>query len=142
MALKSSGPDSFICQTASFFAASICFSKITGMSIQVAKLKEFRGHTQAIYTMAASGKPGYFYSAGADGMVVLWHIEEDDGLLVARSEQPVYSICKTDTYLLFGSNNGLLTVLQADNHQLVKQLIIGESPIFDIVHHEEKIYLA
>ncbi len=92
--------------------------------------------------MAASGKPGYFYSAGADGMVVLWHIEEDDGLLVARSEQPVYSICKTETYLFFGSNNGLLTVLQADNHQLVKQLIIGESPIFDIVQHEEKIYLA
>lgn len=112
------------------------------MSIQVAKLKEFRGHTQAIYTMAASSKPGYFYSAGADGMVVLWRVNEDDGLLVARSEHPVYSICRTDNYLLFGSNNGLLTVLKSDNHEFVKQFKLGELPIFDIVKHAEKIYLA
>jgi WD40 repeat protein len=50
------------------------------------------GHKDAVYALAAGPEGEGFFSAGGDGMVVLWNIETGDGALVARLPATVYTL--------------------------------------------------
>jgi hypothetical protein len=51
--------------------------------LQAKHLKSFTGHQSAVYALCSDGDGGFF-SAGGDGMLVRWNLEEQDGVLLAR----------------------------------------------------------
>ena len=54
---------------------------------------EFSGHQGAVYSLAAGFRPGTFWSAGGDGLVVEWSLEKpDQGRLLARMPGSVYAM--------------------------------------------------
>jgi WD40 repeat protein len=103
-----------------------------GMAIQVVKIREFTGHSQAVYSICKDISPGCFYSAGGDGMLVRWHLEENDGTLVARHESAVYSLFAQGSLLMSGSSTGVFSVFDAASFKLDRRIQLSGSPIFDI----------
>ncbi|MDX5321951.1 MAG: WD40 repeat domain-containing protein, partial [Bacteroidota bacterium] len=61
------------------------------MGIQVSKIGEFRGHQQSIYTLKRIDEK-QFLSAGGGGMLVRWRLDEQDGKLLARLPEQIFSM--------------------------------------------------
>jgi len=112
------------------------------MAIQVVKIREFNGHSQAVYTISKDIRPGYFYSGGGDGMLVRWHINETDGTMIARHDEAIYTIYNNDNYVFTGTINGLFTVFAADTFLMLKHLKLSEKAIFDIMAFNGEILVA
>ncbi len=83
-----------------------------------------------------------FYSAGADGMVVKWRVDEPDGELLIKFPYPVYSLLLYKNYLLCGGNNGMLTIVDIESKQIVNQIQIHAHAIFDIQFWNHHFLLA
>lgn len=104
------------------------------------KLREFTGHTQAIYALASDTAGRAFFSAGGDGMLVRWQMNEADGVLIARTGAPVYSIAMHDDWLLAVTAQGILHHIALSGHHISRQIQIG-SPVFRIIQTEEQVLL-
>jgi WD repeat-containing protein 61 len=103
-----------------------------GMAIQVVKIREFIGHSQPVYSICKDTSPNCFYSAGGDGMLVRWHMDEDDGTLVARHESAVYSLFAEGRSLMSGSSAGIFSVFDTESFVLKRRIQLTNSPVFDI----------
>lgn len=69
-------------------------------------LSKFSGHKDCVYALCEGPKPGDFFSSGADGMVVLWNVNEpENGHLVAKVDGTVYALL-----YLHDKNQILITV--------------------------------
>jgi len=110
--------------------------------IKVVNIKEFIGHRQAIYSLAHPKDENFFYSAGADGMLVKWDFESAEGLLIAQHEHAIYVVSSIGGLIFTGTNQGELTVFESDNHQIIKKLKWNNEPIFDIQLFNDMYYVA
>lgn len=100
------------------------------MSIQVVKLREFTGHTQAVYTLCRLKEENHFLSAGADGMIVRWQINENEGLLIAKDDAAVYSSYANEQFIMTGNSKGNLTLIEKNGK--TQNLKISDKPVFCI----------
>ncbi len=107
------------------------------MSIQVVKLREFTGHTQAVYTLCHLKEENHFLSAGADGMIVKWHIEGNEGLLIARDDAAIYSVFANEEFIISGNSKGKLTLIEKNGKS--HTLKISDKPVFCIYETEKGI---
>ncbi len=82
----------------------------------VRKVQELTGHNGAIYALAPGPAPNTFFSAGGDGWIVNWSLDEKDekgsllGRLVAKVDTQVFSIVyipTTDTVVAGDMNGGI-----------------------------------
>ena len=110
--------------------------------IKVVNIKEFIGHRQAIYSLAHSPSENFFYSGGADGMLVKWDFESTEGLLIAQHEHAMYIVACFGDFILTGTNQGELTIFDSNNYLLVKKLKWNDFPIFDIQFFNGLYYVA
>jgi WD40 repeat protein len=112
------------------------------MSIQVAKVRNFIGHSQAVYTLCAGNEDYIFYSAGADGMVVKWQLNQQDGELLLRFPFAIYCLYQFDDSLFCGGSKGELTIFNLKTKSIVRQMYIDTSAIFDIVYWNNQIIIG
>jgi WD40 repeat protein len=93
-------------------AGRINLSKGMAAKLQAIPLKTFTGHQSAVYALCSDGDVGFF-SAGGDGMLVRWNLEEQDGVLVARIPDNVYCLAFDNLRhtLLAGTRKGELFVI-------------------------------
>jgi WD repeat-containing protein 61 len=112
------------------------------MSIQVVKIREFKGHSQAVYSICKAVDQDVFYSAGGDGMLVRWQLDEPDGTLLARHESAVYSVFANGAYLMTGTREGLLSVFDNKDFQLSRRIKLSDHPVFDLLEWHHRILVA
>ncbi len=83
--------------------------------MKIEKTGECLGHNSAIYALAAAKKPNHFYSAGGDGFLVEWILDEPDlGKAVADVGEQIFSILllpDSENVLLGTMNGGIFQVL-------------------------------
>src|SRR5210317_815613 len=61
--------------------------------ISIHKEQTFSGHKDAVYSLIPSNDPDSFISAGGDGMVVAWEMNDNpDGSLIARLPNTIYAM--------------------------------------------------
>lgn len=75
--------------------------------VKVEKLLTFTGHKDAVYTLESSGSPDVFFSAGGDGHVVAWDINNpSSGRLIAKVSASVYALhyLESKNWLVVGQN--------------------------------------
>jgi WD repeat-containing protein 61 len=91
--------------------------------IKITKVAQLKGHKDSIYDFVVDKKTRTIYSAGAEGYVVKWDIDNpDNGHLVLQGGEAFYSMTKHETHLLLGSRNGeIFKVNLADNTLVSKQ---------------------
>jgi len=112
------------------------------MSIQVAKVRNFTGHSQAVYTLCGDNENDIFYSAGADGMVVKWQLEQPDGELIIRFPFAIYSLYQFDDLLFCGGSKGELTIFNLKAKSIVRQIYLETNAIFDIVFWNNQLIIG
>ncbi|GAA3999978.1 hypothetical protein GCM10022408_08730 [Hymenobacter fastidiosus] len=115
---------------------------------QIQKLATLTGHRDCVYALAGTPNEATVFSAGSDGFVVAWDIDqpERDGELVARVENSVYALryLPARGLLLIGHNFQGLQVISLAEKKLRHAIALPPAAIFDIVHSaaRRRVYVA
>jgi WD40 repeat protein len=103
--------------------------------LDVEKSAVFTGHKDCVYTLEVGTEGHSFFSAGGDGMVVLWNLQTPDmGTLVARMENSVYALhyLPAEQQLLIGQNFKGVHLIDVASKKELASAAITDSYIFDI----------
>jgi WD40 repeat protein len=115
---------------------------------QVQKLAMLSGHRDCVYALAGAPDEELFYSAGADGMVAAWSIDDltRDGELVARVENSVYALryLPERGMLLLGHNFQGVQAIALTERKLVYSTALPPAAIFDFAYSalRQRLYVA
>jgi len=115
---------------------------------QVQKLATLTGHRDCVYALAGATQEAMFYSAGADGLVAAWDVEqpEADGLLVAKVEKSVYALryLPERGLLVLGHNFEGVQVVELGARRLAYATALPPVAIFDLAYSEaaQRLFVA
>ncbi len=104
-------------------------------SINISKLAALTGHTGAVYTLAADPEyPEIFYSAGGDGKVIRWNLDDTGNAeLVANTPGKSFSLLKfPGERMAVGQMDGTIYILDPELPQKVKTLSHHGQGVFDL----------
>jgi WD40 repeat protein len=115
--------------------------------IQVEKVATLTGHRDCVYTLEGGADTATVYSAGSDGMVASWNLNQpENGELVAKVTTSVYALrfIPDRNLLLIGQNMEGLQVIDLKSKAIYKSVALPKVPIFDIAHVSEtgQVYVA
>lgn len=126
-----------------------CGTNAHTLSLQVAMIEfsiknKYLGHTNSIYALAKYDAQ-YFLSAGGDGKLVKWDINDDkNAVLLATVEAQIFSLLyDAEVQIAYlGLMNGHLIVLDLANKKKIQELKFGSKPIYSLEFVEESLYIA
>lgn len=103
--------------------------------MEVLKLKEFTGHTAAIYSLSKSARPGHFISCGSEGIVAEWNLETGEGKAMAKAPAAIFSICliADRQLLLMGLQSGDLIFVDLHTGEAIKRVQLHKKSVFDLL---------
>ncbi|MDB5109000.1 MAG: domain, G-beta repeat [Mucilaginibacter sp.] len=115
--------------------------------ISVQKTAELTGHSNPIFALELSQKPGILFTGGNDKGIVEWSLKRNEFIKVMFPvAASVYAIhCPAGYPLLFaGLRNGDVLVFDFIKQQLIKPLKHHQKPIFDIksVNQKKELLVA
>jgi len=111
--------------------------------IEVEKIASLTGHKDCIYTIEKGDSDRVFYSAGGDGMVVKWDLDQPDlGKLIAKVENSVYALRYHHGKLLVGHNFNGIHLINPDINKEEFSTSVSNSQIFDVKSAGKNVYLA
>jgi len=109
------------------------------------KKLSFIGHKDCVYTLCEGPLSGTFFSAGADGMVVLWNIENPEtGKPIAHVPSSVYALyfIKRKNQLLIASNLDGLHLIDLENNKEIWSFQSPKNQWFRMKENDDKIWVA
>jgi centriolar protein POC1 len=115
--------------------------------ISVTKTAELNGHSNPIFTLELSQKPGILFTGGNDKGLVEWSLKTNTFIKVMFPvAASIYAIhCPVGYPLMFtGLRNGDVLVFDFIKQQLLPTLKNHQKPIFDIksVNHKQELLVA
>lgn len=113
-------------------------------AIQVKKQHTLTGHKDCLYTLCRYNQTTFF-SAGGDGMVVRWDLEDPEtGQMVVKVPASVYAMSYSGEHdlLVVGQNFSGIHLINVENKTEVGSLKLTKAAIFDIQTTRECIYVA
>jgi len=113
--------------------------------VNIEKLDTFGGHRDCVYTLEQGPAPDQFFSTGADGLVVRWHLDRPDlGELVAKIPSSVYAMAlhPTTELLWIGQNYEGLHLIDPGEKREVQSIKLTSAAIFDIKFHKNDAIVA
>jgi len=113
--------------------------------MQVKKIDTFSGHRDCVYTLEKTKNPHQFFSAGGDGLVILWDLTMPDvGELFAQIPASIYALCIDElrNQLWVGQNFEGIHLIDVDSKQEIKSIKITSSSIFDIKIFENNAFIG
>lgn len=111
----------------------------------VEKIDTFGGHRDCVYALEAGLETNQFFSAGADGLVVRWHLDRPDkGDLVAKVAASVYALAlhPTSRLLWVGQNYEGLHLIDTVQKKETNSLKLTSAAIFDIKFYKQDAFVA
>lgn len=109
--------------------------------VQIIKSHTFSGHSTGIFDLKAVNDH-QFLSAGGDGQVVRWDVQEQaDGQVIAKVSSNIYAICVDGPHLLVGENSRAIHLISMDDSQVLRSVEI-KSPIFSIERIDERYFVG
>lgn len=109
------------------------------------KTFQLTGHNAGIYTLSYGPGPKSFLSAGGDGWIVEWDLDEPEiGRLLAKVDTRVFSINLLEDHQLLVAGNMDGGVHWVDLHapEETKNIAHHENGVFDILRIGELLYTA
>ncbi|MEO9477446.1 MAG: WD40 repeat domain-containing protein [Cyclobacteriaceae bacterium] len=112
--------------------------------INVHKLKTLTGHKDSLYTLERLDSQR-FLSAGGDGMVVLWDVQNPDvGQMIVKVPASVYALefNPEKNLLIVGQNFSGIHLIDVESKKELKSLKLTSEAIFDIQSNSEAIFVG
>lgn len=106
--------------------------------MQIQACRHYLGHTGAIYALAPGRQTGTFYSAGGDGWLVEWALNQDDGRLLAHHTEPLISLSVSGDHILAGTMTGKTLIYRQDHAPRLVDW--HKKGLFIILVHHSKVY--
>jgi WD40 repeat protein len=103
--------------------------------IEIQKLYTYLGHRDSIYTLKTPNDKTHFYSAGGEGFLVNWSVNEpDNGHLIAKVNNSIFAIDFVNNYtqMLIGQNFEGIHLIDLKTKKEIQNLKLENSYIFDI----------
>lgn len=112
-------------------------------AIEVRKVREFQGHSQPVYSLSPSTRPGYFLSCGSEGIVAEWNIQTGDAVAIARTQTPIFSmrLLPERKLLLLGLQSGELVFVDVESRSTLRRVQLHEQALFDFLPFPDGIHL-
>lgn len=113
--------------------------------IGIKKIKEFTGHTAAIYKIIAGKDDHTFISAGGDGIVAEWNTENDDiGKALAKVNSSIFSICQIPgtSLIAVGQLDGTLQIFDLETASEFIQIFTEPHAIYAVICHHNFLFAA
>ncbi|MAE81990.1 MAG: hypothetical protein CMB80_04590 [Flammeovirgaceae bacterium] len=113
-------------------------------AIQVKKQHTLTGHKDCLYTLCRYSD-STFFSAGGDGMVVLWDlINPETGQMIVKVPSSVYAMAFSEKHnlLVVGQNFSGIHLINVDKKEEVGSLQLTNVAIFDIQITDELIFVS
>ncbi|MFY0624965.1 MAG: WD40 repeat domain-containing protein [Reichenbachiella sp.] len=113
--------------------------------VTVQKVHTYTGHKDAIYTLEPGEKENIFYSAGGDGHVIEWDLNNfESGRLIAKIPTSVYGLhfLAERGILIIGQNYEGIHLINVADLSIVGSLKLTKNAIFDIKVFENLIIVA
>lgn len=102
------------------------------------------GHKDALYTLCSLDDT-HFVSAGGDGMVVIWDLQDPEtGKMIAQVPNSIYALCyhKQRNILIVGQNYSGIHLIDMTDHSEIGSLALTDGAIFDIQANDQYIFVA
>ena len=113
--------------------------------VSVKKLNTVGGHQDCVYVLERGPEPHQFFSAGADGVVALWDLNDmETGRMIAKVPSSVYALCyyPERNALIVGQNMDGLHIIDWENKKELGSIKLSASAIFDIKVVKDRIIVA
>jgi WD40 repeat protein len=130
--------------------------------IHVKRLHQLFGHKDSLYTLAKLPQPNQFLSAGADGYVVVWNLDnyipesnQDEqsqatknqdiiGKVIAKIANSVYAMCviAEKNYVVIGHNTDGIHIIDLTTKQEIFSAGFTKAAIFDIKNIANDLWVA
>ena len=105
-------------------------------------VKTLTGHNSSIYKVIPLDDQS-FISLGGDGFIVSWNVHEQDGHLIAQSEDKFFTGCKiNDDILVAGAFSGQLYWFDLKKKEIIKRVQHHKKAIFSALMHQSHLYTA
>jgi len=111
----------------------------------VEKLHSFKGHNDCVYSLELASDPRFFFSAGGDGLVVKWDLQQPDmGELIAKVPNSIYALhfLNQQQALVAGQNYEGIHLLDWQNKKEITSLHLTKAAIFDIKSTANHLFVA
>ncbi|GAA5021352.1 hypothetical protein GCM10011506_02950 [Marivirga lumbricoides] len=103
--------------------------------INVEKIQTLTGHKDCLYTVETGPEESHFFSAGGDGIVAQWNLNNPElGSMVAKVQNSVYALhyIRTNNQLIVGHNYEGIHLIDVAQKKEIKSAKITSQAIFDI----------
>lgn len=103
-------------------------------AVQIQPAGRHRGHTRSVYTLCPSHVEGHFFSAGSEGVIAHWNVNEEAGEALATFSSPVFSLCLDAPRgrLIAGLQNGEIHFIDLASKKILHSRNAFEAAIFDL----------
>ncbi|MHB1277312.1 MAG: WD40 repeat domain-containing protein [Bacteroidia bacterium] len=110
------------------------------MGIQVAKIGEFKGHQQSIYSLAVMDE-SHFLSVGGEGMLVKWELNSPDGTLISKIPEQLFCLAfnPKNKNCAVGTRSGSIYEFNIENMALQRQWIAHAGSVFDLLYQGDDL---
>lgn len=112
-------------------------------TLNVQKIAQLTGHNASIFALAADADPRYFLSAGGDGWIVRWDLDNPTvGKLIAKVETQIFSLLNLpdSNKLVVGNMNGGVHWVDLENPNETKNIAHHQKGVFDILSINESVF--
>lgn len=113
--------------------------------VAVEKALSLTGHWDCVYTLEEGTNPQQLFSAGGDGMVVRWNLQDpEQGQLLAKLPASVYALqhVPEEELLIVGHNYQGIRLIDLKSGKETASLQLTDAAIFSLAYREGKIYVG
>jgi WD40 repeat protein len=113
------------------------------MRIAVKKIAQLTGHRGAIFAVCEGETPSFVLSAGGDGWMVKWDLEQPDtGKLIAQADANLFSMfyLKTENLIIAGNKDGGVHFIDLNNSDNTRNILHHKKGVFDIQVIDNQLY--
>jgi WD40 repeat protein len=115
------------------------------MSLHIRKIHTCTGHNASIYALAPGRSPRHFLTAGGDGWIVEWNIDEPEmGRVVANVDTQIFALCRLSgtSRVVAGNMNGGIHWIDLDQPDNTRNLQHHKKGVFALLHTGNEVFSA
>jgi WD40 repeat protein len=115
------------------------------MPLNIRKLNTCTGHNASIYALAQGRSARHFLTAGGDGWIVEWNLDEPEmGRVVASVDSQVFSLCRlaNTSRLVAGNMNGGIHWIDLEQPDKTRNLQHHKKGVFALLQLDDHVFSA